>query len=504
MLDASMRTILTMIRKYTLFVLAALVISCGDDFLDKPLQGELTQQNFPVSESDALLATNAVYNTLREWFYHFGGFPIMDIMSDDAYKGSNPTDGATTVGPYENFNHTPSQDGLARWWNTLYEGIKRANVVIENVPDIEMNEELRSRYVAEARFLRALYYFDLVRAWGGVPMVVSTTPPQGIDRSPVSEVYDLIHDDLEFAIQNLPERTAYGNAEAGRATRGAANALRAKVYLFQEDFVNAEEHALEVINSGLYALDPDFTNTHSVEGQYNEESVFEIGAIPLEGLTNGGNQWGNVQGVRGTPNRGWGFNRPSLDLMNAFEEGDTRLEGTVIFLGDVIDGVPIVGDGQTPNETYDEDGNLIEIETYNRKVWVPGTRTQEQWGHNRRIIRYADVLLMAAESAAENGDLAEARRFLNQVRERARGDNEEALPDITENDQQALIDLIIEERRLELALEGHRFWDLVRTGRAEEQLGPLGFMPGKHELLPIPQTEIDLSEGSLEQNPNWN
>lgn len=495
---------LTNIKKYTLFVLTALVFSCGDDFLDKPLQGELTQENFPATAGDALLATNAVYNTLREWFYHSGGFPILDIMSDDAHKGSNPSDAATTVGPYENFTHTSAQDGLSRWWNTLYEGIKRANVVIERVPGIEMDESLRNRYVAEARFLRGLYYFDLARAWGGVPIVVSTTPPQRISRSPLTEVYDLIREDLEYAISNLPEKGAYGPAEAGRATRGAANALMARFYLFQGDFANAETYALEVINSGLYSLDPDFTRTHSIEGEHNEESVFEIGAIPLEGLTNGGNQWGNVQGVRGTPNRGWGFNRPSLDLINAFEEGDTRLEGTVIFLGDVIDGVPIIGDSQTPDETRDENGNIIEIETYNRKVWMPGTRTQEQWGHNRRLIRYADVLLMAAEAAAENGNVAAARQYLNQVRERARGDNPEALPDITESDPQRIKDLIIAERRLELALEGHRFWDLVRTGKAEEVLGPRGFVSGKHELFPIPQTEIDLSEGSLEQNPNWN
>jgi hypothetical protein len=495
---------MAVMKKYMLFALVALLFSCEDDFLDKPLQGELTQENFPTTGADALLATNAVYNTLREWFYHSGGFPILDIMSDDAHKGSNPSDAATTIGPYENFTHSTAQDGLARWWNTLYEGIKRANVVIEKVPEIEMDEALRDRYIAEARFLRGLFYFDLARAWGGVPIVKTTTPPKRISRAPLEEVYELIRQDLEFAITHLPEKTDYDPAQAGRATRGAANALMARFYLFRKDFVNAEKHAMELINSGLYDLDPDFTRTHSVEGEYNEESVFEIGAIPLENLSNGGNQWGNVQGVRGTPNRGWGFNRPSLDLINSFEEGDSRLEGTVIFLGDVIDGVEIIGDSQTPDETLDEQGNLIEIETYNRKVWVPGTRTQEQWGHNRRLIRYADVLLMAAESAAENGDISTAQRFLNQVRERARGNNEEALPDITESNPGRLKDLIMEERRLELALEGHRFWDLVRTDKAEEVLGPLGFVSGKHELFPIPQTEIDLSEGSLEQNPNWN
>lgn len=494
----------TFIKKYIILLLAALVFSCGDEFLDKPLQGELTQDNFPVTASDARLATNAVYNTLRQWFYHSGGYPILDIMSDDALKGSNPSDAATTVGPYENFTHTPDQDGLARWWNTLYEGIKRANVVIENVPAIDMDPALRDRYVAEARFLRGLYYFDLARAWGGVPLVTSTTPPQNLSRAPLNYVYDLIQQDLEFAIENLPEKTDYDPSELGRASRGAANALMAKFYLFQGDFESSRRHAMEVINSGLYELAPDFTDTHSVEGEYNEESVFEIGAIPLEGITNGGNQWGNVQGVRGTPNRGWGFNRPSPDLIAAFDEEDTRLEGTVIFLGDVIDGVLIVGDSQTPDQTLDENGNLVEIETYNRKVWMPGTRTLQQWGHNRRLIRYADVLLMAAESAAEMGDIEDAQYYLNLVRERARGNNPEAVPDITETDPQQLKDLIIEERRLELAMEGHRFWDLVRTGKADEVLGPLGFVSGKHELLPIPQSEIDLSEGSIVQNPNWN
>ena len=261
---------LTKLKKHILFVLAALLISCGDDFLDKSLQGELTQENFPTTAGDALLATNAVYNTLREWFYHSGGYPILDIMSDDARKGSNPGDGATTVGPYDDFSHTPSQDGLARWWNTLYKGIKRANVVIENVPAIEMDPGLRDRYVAEARFLRALYFFDLARAWGGVPIVTSTRPPQNLKRATLAEVYDLIQKDLEYAISNLPEKTEYEPAEVGRATKGAANALMARFYLFQGDYESAGTHALEVINRGLYELAPDFTATHSVEGEYNE------------------------------------------------------------------------------------------------------------------------------------------------------------------------------------------------------------------------------------------
>jgi hypothetical protein len=225
--------------------------------------------------------------------------------------------------------------------------------------------------------------------------------------------------------------------------------------------------------------------------------------MEVEGGENAGNQYANTQGVRGTPNRGWGFNRPSLDLQNSFEPGDPRMDATIIFLGEVLDGVEIRGDGSTPDEIKDDQGNVIEIECYNQKVWIPGETTVTQWGHNRRLMRYADVLLMAAEALNENDDPTGALIYLNRVRERARQGNGSILPDITETDKDALRDLIILERRHELALEGHRFWDLVRTGKAPEFLGPLGFVEGKHELLPVPQTEIDISQGLLEQNPNW-
>jgi starch-binding outer membrane protein, SusD/RagB family len=186
-----------------LFIVALTVISGCSDFLDKPLQGQLTQENFPTSGSDALLATNAVYNTLRINLYHQGLFPILDIMSDDGHKGSNPDDAAATVGPYDNFTHIPTEGNLSRWWNTLYEGVKRANVVINLVPSIGMDEALRNRYVAEAKFLRALFYFDLVRAWGKVPIVTTVVPALGLKRSAVEDVYALIEEDLFAAIESL-------------------------------------------------------------------------------------------------------------------------------------------------------------------------------------------------------------------------------------------------------------------------------------------------------------
>jgi len=489
--------------QYIAGLILPLLFSGCEDFLDKDLQGVPTQSSFPVTADDALLAVNAVYTSTRTWYYHSGGYPILDIMSDDARKGSNTNDQLSTVGPYDNFKITPTQDGLDRWWASLYEGIKRANVVIEKVPSISMDTVLRNRYIAEAKFLRGLFYFDLVRAWGGVPKVTTLNPPLKLKRSASDEIYDLIISDLTDAIPDLTEKSDLSAEDQGRVTKGAARALLAKVYLFRHDYVNAEKYAMEVINSDEYSLEPVFTDANGVNGENGVESVFEIGALQLEGEENGGDQYGNTQGVRGTPNRGWGFNRPTENLRHSFESGDPRLEGTIIDLGEVIDGIKILGDGSTPDVTTDTQGNVIEVECYNRKVWVPGTTTITQWGHHRRLIRYADVLLMAAEALNENDKPGDALVYLNDIRARAREGNSSILPDITTTQKDSLRDFILLERRYELALEGHRFWDLVRTGKAPEVLGPLGFVTGKNEFLPIPQNEIDISQGNLEQNPNY-
>ncbi|QQS51642.1 MAG: RagB/SusD family nutrient uptake outer membrane protein [Bacteroidota bacterium] len=483
-----------------LVVLLSLFVSC-EDFLEKTPQGNLTQETFPVSASDALLAVNACYAQLRAGDFNSGLFPLTDIMSDDAYKGSNEGDQATTIGPYNTFTFTTTSDQLKNWWPALYKGVKTTNVVLEKVPAISMDEGLKSRYLGEASFLRALFYFDLVRAWGGVPLITGLNPPLELARASKAEIYNQIKTDLRFSIAHLTEKSELGTKDLGRATTGAAKALLAKVFLFEGNFDSCEYYALQVIESTEYGLEPLFTDASSINGEHGIESVFEVGAQGVEAAT--GNSFANVQGVRGNPNRGWGFNRPSLDLRALFETGDPRLKGTIIDLGDVLDGITIAGDGDTPDITEDSEGNVIEIECYNRKVWTPGTTVPPQFGHNRRIIRYADVLLMAAEALNENDKPAQALIYLNLVRERAREGNNSILPDVNTTDKNQLRDAILLERRMELALEGHRFWDLVRTGKAAEVLGPLGFVTGKHELFPIPQNEIDLSQGALTQNPNW-
>jgi hypothetical protein len=492
--------------KNKFWLITFILITGCTDFLQIDPQGDLTQTSFPTSASDALQATNAVYAAVRDWYYNSGGYPILDIMSDDAYKGSNTNDQLSTVGAYDNFTFNTTGDGLDRWWATLYQGIKWANVVIEKVAAVDMDTTLRNRYVGEARFLRGLFYFDLVRAWGGVPEVTTSIPPLHLGRATSQEIYSLIISDLLYADTHLRKKSELISSDQGRATSGAAEALLAKVYLFQKDFVNAEKYALKVIQSDEYSLEPQFTDANGVKGNNGVESIFEVGALGVEDFNGGGAQYANTQGVRGSPNRGWGFNRPSIDLRKSFEPGDTRLKGTIIDLGDTLNGVYIKGDPDPANDpviTLNGNGDTINIQCYNRKVWTPGNDTPTQWGHHRRLIRYADVLLMAAEALNENGKPADALIWLNQVRKRARGGNISILPDVSITDKNLLRDKILLERRHELALEGERFWDLVRTGKAASALGPLGFVPGKNEVLPIHQSEIDISQGSLTQNPNY-
>ncbi|MEM9896618.1 MAG: RagB/SusD family nutrient uptake outer membrane protein [Bacteroidota bacterium] len=480
-------------------LLVFITIGCSDDFLELNPQDQITQANFPESPEDALLATNAMYQVLRDARYHRGFFPIDDIMSDDALKGSNPGDALATVGPFETFEFNTSNEFLQNWWQTLYLGIRRTNVVLDRVPPIDIEESLKNRYLGEARFLRALFYSDLARGYGGVPLILTGTTDGTIQRASLEDTYTAIESDLRRAINLLPEKSDYRSDDLGRATRGAARALLSRVYLYQQQWDSAVFFAEEVINSGQYSLEPVYENAFDENFEHGIESVFEIGGIGVQGDINAGqNGYTAAQGVRGTPNRGFGFNRPSLDLINSFEANDPRMEATVIFLGETLDGIFIEGDPLTAD--VDDTG---QPETYNQKVWTPGETVFSNREHNRRIIRYAEVLLNAAEAYAENENAVQALSYLEQVRARAREGNATILPEITETNPDALLDLIFEERRHELAMEGFRFWDLVRSGRAPAVLGPLGFQTDKHELLPIPQLERDITNNNLVQNQGW-
>ncbi len=486
----------------SLTVLLFLATSCGEDFLEQPPRAALTVGSFPTTPEDAFFAVNGAYNSLRAWQLATGGFPILDIMADDVVKGSNPGDGLA-ISVYENFEHAADEGSLERYYKTVYEAIRRTNLVINEVPNISMDATLQTRLIAEARFLRGYHYSVLVRSFGAVPKVTDIDPPLDLGRTSVEEILrDLVYPDLEAAAAILPEKSEYAPEDLGRATRGAALGLLARVKLFYGDFQAVEDLTREIIESDEYALVPDFADVFPAQNEHNEESVFEISARP-EDFAEGGNQYANTVAVRGTPNKGWGFGRPAYKWIADLEEtDDPRLEPSILRLGEVIDGVTISGDGTTP-DTIRTNGEITEIEVYNQKTWHPGTDTRSSFGHNRRIIRYSDILLMHAEALNENGKTDEALTFLNEVRARARGDNDDVLPDIETTNQDAVRDAIIEERYYEFAFENRRFWDLVRTDRAAEVLGPLGFIEGKNELLPIPQSEVDISQGRIEQNPGY-
>lgn len=485
-------------------ILIGVSFSCSDDFLERLPQGDLTTGSYPENETDALLATNAIYNTMRIWNFHSGGFPILDIQADDATKGTAPGDGTAMI-PYETFTNTADEGSMDRWWRTLYQGIRRSHLVILNVPDVDMDPTLRDRLVGEARFLRAYFYSILVRAFGDVPKVLEITPALDAARSPAEEIWqEIIFPDLDFALASLPEKTDYNNEDMGRATKGAVRGLLARLHLYRSEFDLAEQYALEVINSGVYDLEPEYANAFSETNEHGVESVFEIGAL-RQAFDQGGNQYGNTWAVRGTPNRGWGFGRPAYSFITD-HLNDPRLDDIVLYLGEELDGVVISGDGATPDTTYSSENptEITEIECYNQKVWTPGTDTQSSFGFNKRVIRYADVLLMAAEALNENGNTTQALTYLNEVRARARAGDPTALPDITSTDQGTVRQAIYDERRIELSLEGLRLWDLIRTGQAPTVLGPLGFREGVNELFPIPQSEIDISEGRITQNEGYN
>lgn len=496
-----MKKILTLHQKIllTLALTAGVVTGCKKEFLDRKPLGELTYDTFFTTEQQAVQATNAVYNQFRSWECSALGYVgATDILSDDADKGSTPND-QPLLGDVDNFNFDANNLFFSQVWTGFYRAIARANLAIKRIPDVpEMDDDLRARLIGENKFLRAYSYFLLVQWFGDLPII---TEPLNADqyynqqRSSVNDVYALIERDLLDAIQVLP--TKYGSSDLGRVTQGAAKGILAKLYMLKKDFPKAEQYCLEIINSNVYSLLPKYADNFLTTGENGAESVFEITAAALQpdagGVVGpGATPYNMVQGVRGNPNLGWGFNRPSDNLVSSYESADPRRAATVIYVGDYL-----------PDGTEVKDNPEIVGERFNKKAWVPAhTGLQDNGPGNIRVLRYADILLLAAEALNENNKAPEALIYLNQVRKRARGSSQVVLPDVTVTDQAQLRERIYRERRSELAMEQHRWFDLLRWGRAEQAMTAVGknFITPKHLLLPIPQTEVDLTDGSIIQN----
>ena len=499
-----------------LFVLVAFT-GCKK-FLNTQRQGAYTADDYPYPGGSGPYDqfVFGAYNDLRSYSVHVDGFVnATSIRSDDADKGSTPADGGADVAQMENFPVSTGNGRANSLWTGFYGLINKCNSAIINIDTIKSitaSTEIKMQSLAEVKFLRGYAYFMLVRLFGNVPKIdtiySNVTEQPVVTQSTPAQMYAFIEEDLGFAAQYLPiswDVTKF----PGRLTKGAANGMLAKVYLTQKKWGQAATAALAVMNSGQYDLSVDYAKIFSEEGENSKESIFEVQATATTSIpTANGIQYASIQGVRGTGiwNNGWGWNVPSDILEAAYEPGDPRKARTILYASTAT---------QTNTSMYGETMPLYPSQVpnpkYNHKVLgnpqLRNTINRGGWWMNVRILRYADVVLMYAEAQNELGQSATALTALNSVRARARrGAAAGVLPDVTTTDQAGLRDAIRHERRIELAMEHDRFFDIVRWGIAQQVLhaaGKTNFLDSRDGLLPIPQAQIDLSKKVLNQNPGY-
>jgi len=475
--------------------LCFLAVSCSDYVDYDPQENyEIVADVYFQSQDDYQAAVVGVYDPLQ-WLYM--STLIGDIASDNSLSGGESATDVIGVQEIDQMTHNPNNDNLTSIWRFLYEGINRANYLEENKEKLEFQG--KTALYAEVYFLRAYYYFELVRMFGDVPLFVDkrldASASGTLERAPKAEVYAQIEADLQAAIAALPNSAA----QKGRATKPAAYALLGKVLLYQEKFQQAASAFDNVI--GFYSLVNDYQSQFLKNGENGPESVFEVqfsnesnwydwGFVPQGSEGNFGIIHNGPRAYSGPDfASGWSFNVPTQKLVDSYEEGDLRLDATVLDIE-----AWAAATGASYAEGYKHTGyfNL----KYIPRAGESGAQTELNYLTNYRAIRYADVLLMAAEAYNRGGiSDATAQQYLNEVRRRAFGDTNHDITSTGSN----LTSAIWAERNFELAMEGHRFFDLVRTGQAAANID--GFVTGKHELFPIPQQEVDIS--GLTQNPGY-
>lgn len=492
---------------YSLILASALTFSSCTDFLDTTPQGKMTQDVFFGEEEGALMGINAIYSYLKDWnMIGFPWFGIMEVPGDNSDTGSSSSDGSwERVETLNSFTYDVYTTELNNWWTGNYAGIGACNVALDNLSALQ-NEELRAKCIAQARFFRGFFYFNLVRTYGGVPLILGVQKPGEYDQPCVSAdaVYQQIIDDLTFASENLPTRDEWGEAERGRVTKGTAEGLLAKVYLFRYDYANAKKYAGQVIGRKEYELHFNYRDLFSPDSYYSKEVMLADQYLwGSDKARDKASEFVKWQGARGAGYGGWGFLAPSEALDKAYETGDPRREATILYDGEYFEGVGEV------NMTGLNVKPRANKKTFWPKTYWNATNFTKQNCH-LYFLRYADVLLIYAEACNELGDNEGALDKLEMVRSRARnsGTNPDALPEIKETDKAKLREIIWNERRIELALEGHRFFDMIRAerevpGYAKRMLeidGHSKFDYKYHSTFFIPQAQIDLSQGILKQN----
>jgi hypothetical protein len=484
-----------------------------DKFLDrKPLTATLDDLNQGGLEGQIF----GIYASLRNpdgatgCGNGFGGIPWLafhGFRSDDTEKGSSPSDGADWGVIFDEFQYVKDHWSTNTYWDNHYTFIGLCNTALQFADSLQLNDPASVQNVAEARFFRAFAYFDLVRSYGEVPKIdfrVYNAAQANVPKATVNEIYALIDQDLQFAAANLPLN--WGGKYNGRLTTGAAKTLHAKTMLYRQQWSPALGLLQQVIASKEYALMADYSKIFTEDGENKEESIFEVQCYTGPNGTDNYWSWYAVsQGVRGSDawDLGWGWNTPTQSLVDAMvdtagtgaadDKPDPRRASTILFSGG--------SDGYG--------GTVPEYPTVPRKYWNkkvltnPSVRAytgeRQGWWVNQRELRYADVLLMAAEAANEIGGAANealAVDYLKQIRARV------GLPQVNFTDKATMRTAIQNERRLEMGMENERFFDLVRWDLAKTVLSQYGYQ-NKHRYYPIPQPAIDRSGGVLKQNPEW-
>ncbi|MVM38397.1 RagB/SusD family nutrient uptake outer membrane protein [Spirosoma sp. HMF3257] len=470
--------------------LLALFLTACEKQLDLSPVTNLTNVTYYKTADDAKAALGACYSSIG------GSDPFLDLAtSDDAIPFLTGSADRPLLWRY---NITPSNTFVSNY-ASAYSGINRSNIVIGRLPGITMDESLKARYIAEAKFLRALHYFNLVRLYGDVPIVTTeTTSLDGlaVTRDPADKVYELIESDLKAAESGLPK--TYAASESGRATQGAAKGILARMYLTRAGvtagspfWAQAAAKAKEVMDLGVYDLYANFADAFALTARGGKENIFEI-----QNLTDvKGHTLGRGYGVRSSPiypGTGSGIARPSPGLFSLYTDKDTR-KAVTFLTSYVYNGVTTTLSITDPDFT-----KAVAFQ----KLWDKTAKTLE--GTSIPILRYADVLLMYAEATneANNGPTADAYTALNKVRTRA---GLTALSGLT---YQQFKEAVWLERRLELTFENTRRYDLIRTGRlldavkAENSFARNATIQPFHVLMPIPQTDMDANP-NLKQNPGY-
>lgn len=483
--------------KYNLIAIALLGFSFSScsDFLEQNPQTDLSENDFYKTADDILSAVNGVYSSLQEGDIYGNWYVFGEIPSDNT---RNQLSGSvTTQNEFDQFYIDTQNSMIANFWKAAYKVINRTNTVLGRIDGIEINTELANRYKLECKFIRALMYFNLVRVYGDVPLVlkeISISESYDILREPKENVYNQIIADLKEA-QDLP--VSYSTAEDGRATQGAAKALLANVYMTLHKYAEAETILAEIINSGRYSLLENTPGSLNINGYKNvfspvnhnsKEGIFEIQFLK-GGYGEGSNYANNfapensgtnVVAVGGTG----GNNIPEMDIYNAYEEGDLRRDFSMS-LG-----------------YYDNRKNNEWVESRYVCKFMDVPYQNNDASNNYPVIRYADVILMYAEALNQNGKTAEACKYLNMTRRRGFGyqTTETSPVDLQTTDKAQFALMVEQERRVELAFENHRWFDLIRTGRAVEVMRSKGFSLNETNLIcPIPQKQIDVNP-KLTQN----